>query len=201
MDNEELKKCIESIKIDLPVPDPLPSLAKYDLIFNKSRDFEDKFEIEQKIVTPRYLYQEPNLLELLHNSLQSKPVKKPNKPKKQEIEFVYEDLPEISYLDIVKESFDQIKEEIDLEDVDCVYDLFPDYNESEIATTNLENDGFDIEVLEKYNLKNMPKLVTISNKEYNCMPVDMSEYVFVRFENDKAYYKEIAANLNLKPKK
>ncbi|KAM0678404.1 hypothetical protein BDAP_001119 [Binucleata daphniae] len=201
MDNDKLKEHVNNITIDLPIPNALPSLVKYDLIFNKSRHFENKFSIEKSIITPQYQYQEQNLLEVVYKAYQNKPIKKTQIVKTQENDEKYTDVPDISYVDIVRESFAYIEDEIELADIDCVYDIYPDNDENDICTTNIKDTSFEMKVLEMYNLRKAPKLVSINDVEYNCMPVDMSEYVFVKFNGDKAHYKEIGSNLNLKPKK
>ncbi|KAM0673735.1 hypothetical protein GVAV_002823 [Gurleya vavrai] len=139
---------------------------------------------------------------MVHSELKEKKESKTAEKKEKSIISVFDDTPLICFGTIVKESFERIDDEIEIDgEVEAVYELFPEAGDSfDFLSMNIDKNDFVVEVVEKNKIKDVPSIIKIEEKEFNCMPTDMSEYVCVFFVGNQAYYKEIGANLNIKPK-
>lgn len=127
------------------------------------------------------------------------------KEKKKDILDIQADK-EVCYEEIVQESFVLIDSKIvhpfdPSIEVDEVYELFPDKE-------NLKNKFNILSVVEQCNMYDfvslaedkIPSLILMDGKEFSCTAMDISDYVFVNFDGNKAVYSEIGANLKLKQK-
>ncbi|KAM0686734.1 hypothetical protein COBT_002037 [Conglomerata obtusa] len=198
---EKIKKFVSSIEPTLEIPLPIPTLIQQSLVFNQERTFSNEVPIEKRIITPQNQYIALDLVSIVHSELQEAAKEPKNIVKVKKSIKTKDDEPEVSYGDIVKESFNYIDDDFIFDDIENIYELFPDkILPTDFLCVNLNDDDFRMDVKEKYEKKDMPKSVIVNGNQYSCMPVDMSEYVYIKLEGDKAYYREIGANLNLKKK-
>ncbi|EJW04774.1 hypothetical protein EDEG_01064 [Edhazardia aedis USNM 41457] len=227
--DENQRKIISAIDLDIPIPPPSPGPIYTEISLKHDMRKMKPPKASNTIFDLSVLQMlDLDLVQLTHDEFEkeekkpvivSKHITLPNinteavvKDQSKLTKLTRSRLSRKAYDEVLRDSFILIDEDPEFKhpideniEMEAVYEVFPcsklsKYNFMAVngETEDLTEDTI-IQVTES-NTKT-PQAIQINSKTYDVQPLNMDEFLYIYFEDGKAYYRQIGANLRIKEKK